>query len=166
MGTEMSKKNLEAYPHMLQNKTHVYGNWNDGLYETFINNFKEYEKYMTILQGKSKDMIPLLPNDMDIIIIDASHAYSDVMSDIKLSKDKLANIGILCGDDCEDIHLANTFNPVTEDTISLKDYLEFDTVVLNNGKGIHAGVIQAVYDSFRGEELFVDGIVWCKIISK
>jgi hypothetical protein len=149
VGTIITEENFEAFPHYKNAVYGSYGPWNDNLYETFQDNFIEYKNCMTILKGKSADIIPLLPDDMDIIIIDASHYYKDVVSDIKLCLTKIKDGGIICGDDCEDMSKANTFTEWE---------LKMDAV-----NEIHCGVVQAVYDIF-GNDVNINRPVWSKII--
>lgn len=103
--------------------------------ETFISNVEPYFSIVTIKDGISSEMIPEIPdNSLDICFIDADHRYSYVYSDIKLCLTKMKPNGIICGHDCEDITLANSFP---------KEWLEIDTV-----NKIHYGTIQAVFDHF------------------
>lgn len=115
---------------------HAYSDENKtNVYDSFISNINSYLDITTILDGKSIDMIPKLPNhSLDICFIDADHRYSNVYKDIELCISKMKPGGLLCGHDLEDINLANKSNP---------EWLEQDYV-----SGVHWGVIQAVYDHF------------------
>ena len=107
----------------------------DNVYNCFLNDFENYSDVITILSGKSSDMISQIPdNSLDICFIDADHRYSNVYRDIELCLPKMKPGGLLCGHDMEDIQLANKFN---------QEDLEEDCA--NN---VHCGVIQAVYDHF------------------
>lgn len=90
-----------------------------------------------LLEGESKDMIPLIPDGMlDLAYIDADHRYSGVKSDIELLIPKIKRGGILCGHDFEAgaLNLLDEFTP---------EELEQDMA-----RGFHAGVAKALYDIF------------------
>jgi predicted O-methyltransferase YrrM len=127
------------------NLEHAYGVHNVGLYDWVVETFKPYSDVVTIIKGRSEDIIPTLPDKgIDILFIDADHSYNAVKNDIKLSIPKIKPGGILCGHDCEGFGRVGTY---TEYELQ-SDYVN----------GHHAGTIQAVYDSFGITQL--DGIVW------
>lgn len=113
---------------------HGYGAHNLGLYQLVKDKFEKYSDMMTIMQGYSYECIPNLPDNCDIIFIDADHTYESCNQDIKLSIPKVKKGGILCGHDCEGFQLVNRFPPEV-----LKEQY------WNN---MHPGVIQAVFDNF------------------
>jgi len=93
---------------------------------------------ITVIIGDSKESAAYIPdNYLDICFLDADHRYDDTNKNIKAYLPKIKAGGILCGHDCEDIRLANTF----PDNALNVDYY----------RGRHAGVIQAVYDNFGYE---------------
>ena len=61
-------------------------------------------------------------------------------ADITSYLPKVKKGGILCGHDCENMHLANTFS----ETELKQDYLK--------DKACHPGVIQALYDIFISQK--------------
>ena len=53
-------------------------------------------------RGPSRDVLPDLPDDaFDLVFIDGSHAYDDVVADLRNGKRLVRADGILCGDDME-----------------------------------------------------------------
>jgi len=104
------------------------------------------EDTVEILKGDSVAMSKhIRDNSLDLCFIDADHTYKGVKRDIEAYLPKVKEGGIICGHDCLDINLANTF---TDEQIN-SHYLQLDEKT-----GCHPGVIQAVYDSF-GEEVVV-----------
>jgi hypothetical protein len=98
----------------------------------------------TILKGDSVDMSKNISDEsLDICFLDAGHNYPSVKRDIKAYLPKVKKGGILCGHDCQDIYLANSFTP---------EQLAGDACDFAGKDGIfrctHPGVIQAVYDNF------------------
>lgn len=71
-------------------------------YDEFSSNINNLDiKYpLVVLKGDSKDIIKFIPdNSIFCIMIDASHEYEDVKSDINMCIPKIKKGGILCGDD-------------------------------------------------------------------
>jgi hypothetical protein len=128
---------------------HSYGNHNLELYSIVKEKFAKYSDMITIMKGYSYDCILELPNDCDIIFIDADHAYESCRKDIEVSIPKVKKSGILCGHDCETFDYVNTY---TEE--QLKG---------NYWNNHHPGVSQAVFDFFGITERI--GSVWYKIIN-
>jgi hypothetical protein len=139
MGTENDNYTKEE-----KNNPHSYGAHNIGLYQLVKDKFEKYSDMITIIKGYSHECIPNLPDNCDIIFIDADHTYEACKKDIKLSLPKVKKGGILSGHDCESFALANKFP---------KEALKMDFWA-----GMHAGVIQAVYDNFGATKQ--NGIVW------
>ena len=74
---------------------------NSGLYEQAVRNLWKYKDRLVIMPKKSENAIrELWYADLkpDLIYIDGSHQYEDVMSDIALSHTYFKN-AIICGDD-------------------------------------------------------------------
>ena len=88
---------------------------------------------------------------LDICFIDANHTYDSVKKDIQSYLPKVKPGGILCGHDCEGFELVGTFS---------KEDLNSDRISVAEGlypnHGCHAGVVQAVYDSFGVVPLMKD----------
>ncbi len=73
-------------------------------YEVFSHNAELCRKMtqVTPIRGKSSDVLPTLePDSFDLIYIDGSHQYADVLGDIVESVKLIKNRGIICGDDLE-----------------------------------------------------------------
>lgn len=126
--------------------------------ENFHKNLNGYQDIITVLEGKSHDMIKQIPdNSLDICFIDCDHRYDAVYKDIELCIPKMKEGGILCGHDCETTSIADMFTPeelqsefMTVNSITdprWKDKCDIKSADL----GIHPGVIQAVKDHF-GED--------------
>jgi hypothetical protein len=109
----------------------------DQIYNNFMSNIKSIgcEDIVTVLRGNSHEQANLIKDEsLDICFLDAGHQYSEIKKDISAYLPKIKKGGILCGHDCEDIKLANSFT---------EDELTKHTV-----RNVHPGVIQAVYDFF------------------
>ena len=143
MGTEVTNETLQL-SHYVQGNVHNYGNHNLELYQIFLDKFAKYADMMTVMKGYSHECIPKLPDDCDIIFIDADHTYKSVYNDIELALPKVKKGGILSGHDCENFNHVNQFP---------REALNADT-----WNYMHAGVIQAVYDHFGVTKQ--NGVVW------
>ena len=54
------------------------------------------------LRGRSKDVLPMLRDGaFDIVYVDGSHYYADVVADLAEARRLVAEGGLLCGDDLE-----------------------------------------------------------------
>lgn len=157
----------KEYIHLIaQNNGHVYAiDWFQGsikangihrfqpenknqILTVFKARLQDYLNIITILEGHTHDMIPLIPDDsLDFCFIDASHKYSDVYTDIKLCKSKVKSGGILCGHDCEHFGRVNQYTAEELEAECLAD---------------HAGVIQSVYEHFGKTPIIKgkDGFIW------
>jgi hypothetical protein len=142
-GTIATEETIRNDPSYAGN-VHWKGSHNEHLYDAFLEKFMDYKDMMTIHKGFSFDCIPLLPDDCDIIFIDADHIYESVKKDIGLSIEKVKNGGILSGHDLESFDYVNTY---TDEQLRI-DYA-------NNH---HPGVSQAVYEKFGITER--NGLVW------
>lgn len=98
------------------------------------------------LLGRSAEVLPRLAaagNRYDLIFIDGSHVYEDVVSDIALSRQLLAERGVLCGDDLEltvaEVDPGNHAALLARRTDSARDP--------KAGTAYHPGVTQAVHDA-------------------
>ena len=95
-----------------------------------------YHESLQILDGESHLMSEQIQDEtLDVCFLDADHRYEYVKRDIEKFLPKVKSGGILCGHDCEFLEMANTFTKE-----------EFELPVCR--QGVHAGVIQAVYESF------------------
>lgn len=106
---------------------------NDIAYNLFLHNISFASKGVEVrhFRGFSHEVLPCLAqNYFDLIYIDGSHYYENVLNDIKMSHDLLRDGGIMCGDDLElqahecDIAVArnNTNVDYIEDTLTKKNY--------------------------------------------
>jgi hypothetical protein len=141
--TEETKK-LDPNYAQNQNNPHWKGSHNYLLYDTFLEKFKDYRDMMTIHKGFSFNKIPLLPDNCDIIFIDADHIYESVKKDIELSLPKVKKGGILSGHDLNSFDYVNTY---TQEELRVDFY-----------NGHHPGVSQAVFEFFGKTE--TSGSVW------
>jgi len=79
----------------------------------------------------------------DIIFIDGSHMYSDVLFDIQQSLPLVKSSGIICGDDLE-----LSWDKVPLSVLSTPDLLDFDTYIdAKAGIAFHPGVSKAVWET-------------------
>jgi hypothetical protein len=81
-------EHMKDNPNVINDPT-MQGPHNNDLYEVFVEKFKDYADMMTIYKGWTQDCIPMLPNNCDIIYIDADHTYKAVKQDIELSLPKV-----------------------------------------------------------------------------
>lgn len=112
----------------------------------FLANVKEIdcENNITILHMHSHIAASHIPNNsLDICFIDGSHAYSDVLQDIKLYLPKVKAGGIICGHDCQDIYQVGGPGSFSIEELESQGHPD---------KG-HVGVMQAVYDMFGDDVL-------------
>jgi len=142
-GTVATEETIRNDPSYAGN-VHWKGSHNEHLYDAFLEKFMDYKDMMTIHKGFSFDFIPLLPDDCDIIFIDADHIYESVKKDIDLSFNKVKKGGILSGHDLESFDCVNTY---TDEQLRMDSW-----------NGHHPGVSQAVYEKFGVTER--NGFVW------
>jgi len=86
----------------------------DIVYGNLVTNIKNLEcsELSTIIRGDSVEMAANIPDaSLDICFIDANHSYDGCKRDILAYLSKVKGGGIICSHDCEDIKLANTFQP-------------------------------------------------------
>ena len=96
--------------------------------------------------GNSKEVLPQIESDhYQIVFIDASHKYEDVLFDIKEAKRIVTDGGVLCGDDFE--LAASAADPVAHNSALIKgvDYL-VDPKTLTH---YHPGVSEAISEMFE-----------------
>lgn len=141
-------EHMKDNPLILRDPT-MEGSHNDDLYDVFVEKFKNYSDMMTILKGFTHECIPLLPNDCNVIFIDADHTYKAVKQDIELSIPKVKMGGIISGHDLETFAFVNSYS---------EDELKTDYIHRPGHPGHHPGVSQAVYEKFGVTDRF--GVVW------
>ncbi len=142
----------KPYFDMAVNKTAVYSKMDSAAREglilnLFLHNIRAtgVEDLVVVLQGDSQETLPLLkPGSFDIAFIDASHAYKDVLTDIRLCQNLLRVGGVICGDDLElQLHecpIEFTRKVAAEE----RDYVWHP----DHKEGFHPGVALAVGDTF------------------
>jgi hypothetical protein len=168
----------------LKNDKSVYGVMNEALqsnfaYELFVYNLtkKGFIDKVIIKKSDSKSLLKKLPEkSFDLIFIDGSHLYEDVLSDIYYSKKLVKPLGIICGDDLE-IQAANlksedlqflvdagldTFIPMDNlekklsyffyKNSSYLYYLLAKRLASTIPYGFHPGVTKAVFEQFGSVE--------------
>lgn len=95
------------------------------------------------VRGKSKEVLPLLRNNIfDLIYVDGSHAYKEVLSDITMAIPLLADDGIICGDDLE-----FEFEECDIDSAKKNSHLEYAFDPKKN-QFFHPGVTLALHEIF------------------
>jgi predicted O-methyltransferase YrrM len=113
----------------------------DIAYQIFQHNTRTLPKGLKAqhLRGKSEDFLPMLRDEtFDICFIDADHAYSAVLRDLKESMRLVKMGGILCGDDLNlQMHEC--------DQNTAREFAEKDLVKdPKTGRNMHPGVTVAV----------------------
>ncbi len=114
----------------------------EAIFDLFLHNVRTsgIGDRVLILRGDSKVTLPLLkPGTFDLAFIDASHAYSDVLPDIKTCGSLVRDGGIICGDDLE-LQLDECPLDYTRKLADEQDYVPHPTA----GKSYHPGVTLAV----------------------
>ncbi len=94
--------------------------------------------------GYSGDVLPSLDRgSFDLVFVDGSHKYRDVLSDIRLAAPLLRDRGIMCGDDLE--LQADQLDPqeLEKAVASEIDYV----LDQPNNVGYHPGVTKAVWEA-------------------
>lgn len=119
----------------------------DAVYKVFCHNIDAAKFKFGVnighIRGQSEDVLPDLdPDSFDVIYIDGSHYYDDVLLDIEYSKKILANDGVICGDDLE-VELKGVDKGFIKRSLH-RDYVQ-DPI---SGAWFHPGVTLAVAESF------------------
>lgn len=130
-GAGVSKECATPHYHQPENK--------DKIYENLRSNLAEIDclDCATIFRGDSAEMAQHIEDEsLDICFIDAAHTYSKVLKDINAYLPKVKSGGLLCGHDMEGYAYVNKFTQEQLDS----DY--------SPDLGMHAGVIQAVFERF------------------
>lgn len=111
--------------------------------------------YMTSLEAN------LIVKDgvADLVFIDADHAYSSALQDIKAWWPKVRAGGILCGHDCEILYKDCTADMKAGiERLKETDYIER---AISNGRGIHPGVTMAIHELFDDKvEVMAGSSIW------
>ncbi|MGD9536739.1 MAG: class I SAM-dependent methyltransferase [Alphaproteobacteria bacterium] len=96
-------------------------------------------------RGRSSEILPTLPPEsFDLIYLDGSHAYRDVLTDIRQSMELIRDDGILCGDDLE----------LTKAQVDATSHARFVATGYDYAldpqikKSYHPGVTEAVAETF------------------
>jgi len=114
-------------------------------YQLFSHNVSTIPATITCqhLRGQSDNLLPLLKNhSFDVIFIDADHAYTPVLKDIKNAIPLIKDGGIICGDDLNlQMHQVDKENTLAH---AEADFIK-DT---KTGRNYHPGVTLAVAEIF------------------
>src|SRR3989344_2187169 len=117
----------------------------DTIFELFLHNIKSagVSDLIEIKRGWSKDVLPALQTEFfDLIFIDGSHFYKDVLLDLQNSAKLLKMGGVISGDDLE-----LQFNEANKDNLALNR--DNDTLLDPQiNKKYHPGVTLAVHEFF------------------
>jgi predicted O-methyltransferase YrrM len=123
----------------------------DTAYQLFLHNISSLPSSITCqhLRGQSDNLLPLLrDNTFDVVFVDADHAYTPVLKDIKNSLSLVKDGGIICGDDLN-LQLAQV------DKDNTVKHAESDFIKdAKANRNYHPGVTLAV------AEVFGDVSVW------
>lgn len=114
------------------------------VYNLFLHNLKvnNLQNDCNILKQTSNFFFKQNKKKFDLIIIDGSHLYSNVINDIKNSKKYLNNNGLIIGDDYE-INFSNVSH------INFNNKKKIDVFFDNKSKTrFHPGVTLSVYNEF------------------
>lgn len=116
------------------------------------------ENTIEIISGNSHDVHnQVKTNSVDILLLDGDHRYSHVKRDLELYQGKVKVNGLFTVHDMEGFEYVNSFLP---------EQLERDFIA---NRGMHAGVIQAVFEVFgkSGEVVQSEGVapLWVRKIT-
>jgi predicted O-methyltransferase YrrM len=106
------------------------------------------------MRGSSRDVLPrLAPESFQIVFIDGSHAYEDVLSDIRHGMRLVCDGVVICGDDLE--IQADDCDPgfLKRASSEARDYCQDP----KTGLSFHPGVTRAVHETF-GAVTALDGL--------
>ncbi len=114
-------------------------------YELFRHNTQSISGAVAlhVHRGQSRDILPTLKKGAyDLVYVDASHYYEDVLEDLKHAAPLVRDGGIFCGDDLElqvgEVDLAQVRAKISEDY----------THDPKTGRGFHPGVALACHEFF------------------
>lgn len=104
------------------------------------------------LRGRSQDVLAVLrPRSFDLVFVDASHAYTDFVADLKLSAPLVKVGGLVCGDDLE--HQAADVDLMVAERDRELDFILDAT----RGQQYHPGVTMGILDFFGRQISCYDG---------
>ncbi len=116
----------------------------DLIYTLFLHNigFADPAARIDHIRGRFDDVAPYLGDgQFDIVYIDGSHYYADVVHDIAQARRLVRDGGLICGDDLE--HQLADVDPGFVKANIAKDYARDP-----KGRGMHPGVTLAVAEAF------------------
>ena len=122
---------------------------NQKIFNLFVHNIAaaQHDDIIKVYRGYSDEVLPTLrDNQFNLVFVDGSHSYSQVIKDLKNCRRLVCNGGILCGDDLE----------LQKHEINLKDAEEKknkDDCILDERSNtyFHPGVTLAVGEFFGGK---------------
>jgi len=121
---------------------------NDKVFKLFNHNVRSlgFEKIIKPLRGSSFEILTLLKDkSLNMVYIDGSHIYSQVINDLKLSGRLIVEGGFICGDDCEmQLHEVDKEYAITHKE---EDFIED----IKTKKLFHPGVAVALDEFFSTE---------------
>jgi len=127
---------------------------NDKIFKLFNHNVKSsgFAEVIKPLRGRSSEILPVLKdNSLNMIYLDASHIYSQVINDLKLSDRLIVEGGFICGDDCEmQLHEVDREYAITHKD---EDFIED----IKTKKLFHPGVAVALDEFFSCEVSCYEG---------
>ncbi len=116
----------------------------DLIYGLFLHNIGFADRRVRVdhIRGRFSDVASYLADgQFDIVYIDGSHYYPDVVHDIREARRLVRDGGLICGDDLE--HQLHDVDAAFVLASLAKDYVR-DA----QGRGMHPGVTQAVAEAF------------------
>lgn len=146
--TAINKKSIYKIMAKALRKNKIFNLFQHNIYAAGFN------KVIFPFRGFSDNRLTMFRNDLfDIIYIDGSHSYKDVIKDLRNAGPLVKERGILCGDDlelqCPNIDIGNAEKNKYHDFIMDPQTQEY----------FHPGVSLAVYEFF-GQEISVYHGFW------
>ena len=129
----------------------------DAIFPVFTRNIQAagLSRRVVAIRLRSETALPLLRREsFDLVYVDGSHAYSDVLSDLIHAAPLVRDGGCLCGDDLEIQRSALS----DSDVFACMENRERDTINLSGGY-LHPGVTLAINEVF-GATVHCDNGFW------
>lgn len=120
---------------------------NNQAYSLFLENTRLAPVAVSHIRAELRDAMPILRKEQfDLIYIDGSHYYENVISDLNCAAELLKDGSILCGDDLE--LQVGDYPPGFVEKVEDTDFIESP-----GGGTFHPGVSRAVGEFFHGHRV-------------